>query len=63
MLWVLAVPWALGVLNFAQKAVRDDSRGLENAIEWIVSVFLQVWFLLLYIGWRRTDFRVRVRTG
>ena len=63
MLWVLAVPWALGVLNFAQKAVRDDSRGLENAIEWIVSVFLQVWFLLLYVGWRRTNFRVAVRTG
>jgi len=63
MLWVLAVPWALGLLNFAQKAVRDDSRGLENAIEWIVSVFLQVWFLLLYVGWRRTNFRVTVRTG
>lgn len=63
MLWVLAVPWALGILNFAQKAVREDSRGLENAIEWIVSVFLQVWFLLLYVGWRRTHFRVTVTAG
>lgn len=63
MLMVLAVPWVLGLLNFAQKALRADPDRLENAIEWIASVFIQIWFLLLYVGWRRSGFEVSVRTG
>ena len=63
MLTVVAIPWVLGLLNFAQKALRADPDMMENTIEWVVSVFMQVWFLLLYVGWRRTDFDVSVRTG
>lgn len=63
MLWIVAVPWILGLANFAQKALRADPGMMENTIEWVVSVFIQIWFLLLYVSWRRTDFGVSVRTG
>jgi len=63
MLWIVAVPWLLGLANLAQKALRANPDRMENTIEWIVSVFIQVWFLLLYVAWRKTDFDVTVRTG
>lgn len=63
MVWVVAVPWALGVANFLQKALRDNPDMMENAIEWIVSVFIQIWFVLLYVGWRRTGFKVVVTSS
>lgn len=63
MLSVLAVPWVLGIVNFVQKALLEDPDRLENVIEWIVSVFIQVWFLLLYVAWRKTGFRISVKTG
>ena len=63
MLWILGIPWALGFVNLAQKALRADPDRLENAIEWVVSVFIQVWFVLLYVAWRKTYFRVTVNTG
>ena len=63
MLWIVAVPWLLGLANFAQKALRENPDRMENIIEWIVSVFMQVWFVLLYVAWRKTNFRVSVRTG
>jgi len=62
MLWVVITPWILGLANFAQKALRADPDMAENAIEWIVSVLMQVWFMLLYVGWRKTGFRVAVTT-
>jgi len=62
MLWVVVIPWLMGLANFAQKALRTDPDALENMIEWIVSVLMHVWFVLLYVGWRRTGFRVAVIT-
>lgn len=62
MLWVVVIPWLLGLANFAQKALRADPDMMENVIEWVVSLLMQVWFLLLYVGWRKTDFRVAVTT-
>ncbi len=62
MLWVVVLPWLLGLANFAQKALRADPDRIENVIEWVVSVMMQVWFLLLYVGWRKTGFRVAVTT-
>lgn len=62
MLWVVVTPWILGLANFAHKALRDDTRMMENTIEWVVSVLMQVWFLLLYVGWRKTGFRIAVTT-
>ena len=63
MLWILAIPWLLGVLNFAQKSLRAEPDRMENAIEWIVSLLIQAWFLLLYIAWRNTGFRISARTN
>ena len=60
MLGVVAIPWLLGVANFVQKALRENPDRMENVIEWIVSVCMQAWFLLLYIGWRNTRFDVAV---
>lgn len=63
MLWIVAVPWLLGLANFAQKTLRENPDRMENIIEWIVSVFMQIWFVLLYVAWRQTKFSVSVRTG
>jgi len=62
MLWVVVTPWLLGLANFVQKALRTDPDMMENTIEWVVSLLMQVWFLLLYVGWRKTGFRVAVTT-
>lgn len=62
MLWILAIPWLLGILNFAQKSLRAEPARMENAIEWIVSLLIQAWFLLLYLAWRNTGFRISART-
>jgi hypothetical protein len=62
MLWILATPWVLGILNFVQKSLRAEPDRMENAIEWIVSLLIQAWFLLLYLAWRRTGFRILART-
>ena len=62
MLWILATPWVLGILNFVQKSLRAEPDRMENAIEWIVSLLIQAWFLLLYLAWRRTGFRISART-
>lgn len=63
MLWAVAIPWVLGILNFVQKSLRTNPDMMENTIEWIVSLIMQLWFLLLYVGWRKTGFRVSVQTG
>ncbi|MBT8092057.1 MAG: hypothetical protein KJN77_03405 [Gammaproteobacteria bacterium] len=63
MLWILAVPWVLGIVNFVQKSLRAEPDRMENAIEWIVSLLMQAWFLLLYLEWRNTKFRLSVKTG
>lgn len=63
MVWIVAIPWVLGLANFIQKALRDNPDMMENTIEWVVSVFIQVWFLVLYVAWRKTGFNVTVRTA
>jgi len=55
-------PFALGILNLVQKAIVGSQDGSENRIEWIASLLMQVWFVLLWISWRRTGFRLDVRT-
>lgn len=63
MVWVTATPWVLGLVNFAQKYVLGTLNSNENRIEWIASLLMQVWFVLLWIAWRRTRFNVDVRTA
>ena len=63
MLALVALPFVLGILNLILKAILDDADAVENSIEWIASLSMQAWFLLLYIAWRRTGFQVGVRAG
>ena len=58
MLWLCALPFALGVLNFVLKAVLDDADFAENRIEWISALLMQFYFLVLYSAWRDTGFSV-----
>ena len=57
----MALPFLLGLANFAQKAVLANPDRLENVIEWIVSLLMQLWFLWLYAVWRETRFEIDVR--
>ena len=63
MVWVTVTPWALGIINFAQKAILGSLNSNENRIEWIASLLMQMWFVLLWIYWRRTRLSVEVKTG
>lgn len=63
MVWITVTPWALGLINFAQKAVFGTLNSNENRIEWIASLLMQVWFVLLWITWRKTRLTIDVSTG
>ena len=63
MVWITVTPWLLGILNFAQKAIYGSLNSNENRIEWIASLLMQVWFVMLWIAWRRSGFTLRVKTG
>ena len=61
--WLLATPFVLGIYNFIQKALIEDLNSVENRIEWIVSLLMQLWFVALYVAWRRSRFDIAARTG
>jgi len=63
MVWVTITPWLLGILNFAQKAIFGSLNSNENRIEWIASLLMQVWFVMLWVAWRRSGFTLRVETN
>ena len=63
MVWVTVTPWLLGLVNFAQKAILGSLNSNENRIEWIASLLMQAWFVLLWIAWRRTRLSIDVRTA
>ena len=62
MVWIIVAPFALGILNFIQKAVLGSLNSNENRIEWIASLLMQIWFVMLWIAWRRTGFTLHVKT-
>ena len=62
MLALVALPFALGVINMVLKSVLDDADQAENRIEWIAALAMQTWLVLLYFAWRKTGFRVSVNT-
>ena len=49
-----------GILNLVLKVVVDDYGAGQHRIEWITNLAMQLWFVLLYVAWRRTGFRVAV---
>ncbi len=63
MLWLCGLPFALGILNLVLKSILDDADMAENRIEWIAALFMQAYFVVLYLAWRVTGFSVTVRTS
>lgn len=61
MLGIMVTPFALGLLNFAQKAIVENPDQTENVIEWIVSLLMQLWFVVLWLAWRRTHLAIDVK--
>ncbi|NQV87340.1 MAG: hypothetical protein HQ492_09730, partial [Woeseiaceae bacterium] len=61
MLGFVGTPIALGLANLAQKAVLEQPNNIENRIEWISALLMQVWFVLLYVAWRKSGLIVSVR--
>jgi len=62
MVWITVTPWALGVVNLAQKEILGSLNSNENRIEWIASLLMQVWFVMLWIMWRKTRLTLEVKT-
>ena len=54
MLGIMVTPFVLGLANFVQKAVLPEPDNIENVIEWIVSLLMQLWFVALWVAWRRS---------
>ena len=63
MLLVVSLPFVLGALNLVLKYLLDDANAAENRIEWIVSLAMQAWFVLLHVAWRQTGFPGAATTG
>ena len=63
MVWVTVTPWVLGLVNFAQKSILGSLNSNENRIEWIASLLMQAWFVLLWVAWRRTRLSVDIQTS
>jgi hypothetical protein len=63
MVWITVTPFALGIINLVQKAILGSLNSNENRIEWIASLLMQAWFVLLWVAWRRSRFAVVLRTG
>ena len=62
MLVLCLMPFALGLLNLAQKEVLpyETADPLENSIEWFASLMMQAYFFVVYLAWRRTGLAVSV---
>ena len=58
MLGLCVLPFVLGLANLGQKAVlaKAVADPIENSIEWIAAFFMQAWYVVLYVVWRRTGF-------
>jgi hypothetical protein len=61
MLGIMVTPFVLGLANFVQKAVLPEPDNIENVIEWIVSLLMQLWFVALWVAWRRSGLSLTVR--
>jgi len=57
------LPFLLGIANLAFKAVLDDPDATENRIEWLAALSMQAYFVVLYVAWRRSEFRLSAQSG
>ena len=63
MLWMIGTPFLLGLINLLQKALLEQSDKIENGIEWTAALLMQVWFVLLYVAWRKSGIDVSVKAS
>jgi len=61
LLTLCAATFCLGILNSVLKAVLLDTNASGNQIEWIASVLIQIYFLVLFLAWRLTGMTTSVR--
>ena len=59
---VIGTPFGLGIINLMQKLILVEPNNIENRIEWIAAVLMQVWFVLLYVAWRKSALELTVQT-
>ena len=62
MLAICLATFGLGVVNIVLKAIFEDDSAIENRIEWIVSILMQCYFVVMYFAWCKTGFSVSVQT-
>ena len=62
LVWLAALPFALGILNLILRATLEDPDFWENRIEWVAALIMQLYFLFLWHAWRVTGFEARVRS-
>ncbi len=60
LLWLVGIPFAIGILNIVLKSVLEDPDPSENRIEWIATLLMQVYFVVLYVAWVKTGFHIKV---
>ena len=62
MLVFCLMPFVLGILNLVQKEILPHATAdaLENSIEWVASLMMQAYFLVVFLAWRRTNLAVAV---
>lgn len=63
MLAITAALLLLGILNLVLKSTLTDPDPAENRIEWIATIFMQAWFFVLFVAWRRTGTEITVQAG
>lgn len=49
-------PFVLGIFNWTMKAILDDAAPIEARIEWLVSLMMQLYFIVGYYSWKHTGF-------
>lgn len=60
MLMLCLSPFILGIINLLQKVIIVAPNNIENRIEWISSLLMQAWFIVLFFAWKRSGFSVTV---
>ena len=63
MLVLAALPFVFGILNLILKSTLDNAHAAQNRIEWIATLLMQAWFVLLYLAWRQTGFKAVVQVA
>lgn len=62
LLTIVAIPFALGLVNLVQKEIATNADQIENAIEWTAASCMQLWFVLLIFAWRNARLQSDIKS-